>query len=184
MADTQRTFSEIIALLADNTTGNISAQDVRDAFTTVRMGHGQIYVPATDAATVTIGNTTDYFEATNPAWTLSTGAHWFDESAGNGRLTYTGTADVWVHIACSLSFSGAPNDTLHWRIGKNGTADPASELQRKVSTGGDVGSTAMHLITSLSTGDYLSIFCRNETAAVSPTLEACNLQAVSMPAAS
>jgi hypothetical protein len=183
MADTQRSVSDILTLLADNTNQAISPQDMRDSFVTWRMGHGQLYVAAADAAAITIADTTNYVEATAPAWTASAGLHWFDESDGNGRLTYTGVADVVVHIAATVSFTvSGTNDVIHWRIGKNGTTDVASEVQVKIGTGSDVQSTAMHLVTTLSTGDHLSLFTRNATAVENVTLEVANLQAVTMPA--
>ena len=183
MADTQRDVATILSLLADNTSGAISPQDLRDAFVTWRMAHGQIYVAAADAAAVTISDTTSYFEATTPVWTASSGLHWFDESAGNGRLTYTGAGDVVVHIACSVSFTTASsNQVIHARIGKNGTTDEASEMQRKVGTGSDVGAAALHLVTTMSTGDYLSLFFKNATSASNLTVEVANIQAMSMPA--
>lgn len=184
MAQTQRTSSEIYTLLANNTTGAISPTDVRDAFATWRAGHGQIYVPAAAAAAISFSDSTSYVEVTGPAFTLSSGAHLFDESAGNGQLTYTGAAAVTVHVAASISMTASNNNQItHWRIGVNGTADAASEIQRKIGTAADVGSTALHLITSLTNGDYLSLFVRNAswTASETVTLEVGNLQAVTMP---
>jgi len=114
-------------------------------------------------------------------WTLSSGAHLFDESDGNGRLTYIGVEPMAAHIACSISFTVAgSNDVTHWRIGINGTSDAASEAQRKVGTGSDVGSTALHLIADVTTGDHISLFARNATATDNITLETANLQVVSM----
>ncbi len=183
MADTQRSVSAILALLPLNTDNEISPQDIRDFAVSWRMGHGQIYVPAAASAAITISDNTSYFEATAPAWTLSSGGHWFDESGGNGRLTYTGAADVVVHIACSVSFRSASNNQMiHMRLGKTGTTDEASEIQRKVGTGADVGSTALHLVTTLSTNDYISLWIRNSTAANNVTLDVANLQAMTMPA--
>src|SRR5210317_938658 len=109
MADTQRSVSEVLALLPDNLSGDISPQDLRDALTTWRMGMGQVYVPSGSGAAVVIPDTTDYVEVTSPTWSLSTGGVWFDESAGNGRLTYTGVADVMVHAAATISFTTASN---------------------------------------------------------------------------
>lgn len=183
MADTQRSVSDITTLLADNTTGAISAQDLRDALETWRPRHGQIYVAAADAAAITIGNTTDYVEATAPAWTLDAGDQYeFSELDGNGRLTYTGTADIMVHCAATISFTtGSNNQVLFWRIGVNGTTKPASEVQNKLAIGADVQSTAMHWVGMMSTGDHLSIWVRNTTAANNVTLTVANLQLVSMP---
>jgi hypothetical protein len=183
MTQTQRSTAEIYALLADNITEDISPQDHRDSLATWRMGHGQIYVPAADSAPIVIINNTDYYETIDPAWTLSADAHNFDESGGNGRLTYTGVADVVLHIACSVSMTSGDNQQVtHWRLGKNATPDEASEVQRKIAGGSDVGSTALHLVQSMSTGDYVSLWVRNATAANNVTLEVANLQAVTMPA--
>jgi hypothetical protein len=182
MADTQRSVSAILALLTDNSNGQISEQDIRDAFVSWRNGHGQIYVAAGDAAAITISDTSSYFEATNPTWTLSSGAHFFDESGGDGRLTYTGIVPLVMHVACTISMtSGSNNQVTHWRIGKTGTTDEASEVQRKIGTGADVGSTALHLVTTLSTGDYLSLWVRNATGSNNVTLEVANIQAMTMP---
>lgn len=184
MADTQRSVTAALALLADNSAGAISPQDLRDALTTWRMGHGQLYVPAAAAAAVTIPDTTNYVEVTAPVWTLSSGAHWFDESAGNGRLTYIGAADVSAHIALTVSMSCAsPNQDIHARVGVNGTTDAAAEIEHRLTTATFRASTALHLIvTGLSNGDYISLWLRNETGANNVTIESANLQAVTMPA--
>ncbi len=183
MTQTQRSVAEIYALLADNVTEDIGPTDHRDSLATWRMAHGQIYVPAAASAPIIIINNTDYYEAIDPAWTLGADLHLFDESGGNGRLTYTGVADVVLHIACTISMSsGSNNQVTFWRIGKNAVTDVASEVHRKILTGTDVGSTALHLIQSMVTGDYLSLWVRNTSGANNVTLEVANLEAVTMPA--
>jgi hypothetical protein len=168
--------------MADNTAGDISPQDMRDALVSWRMGTGQIYVPAASAAAVTLSDTGTYYEASNPAWSLSSSGVWFDESDGNGRLTYIGAAEVHAHCACTLSFTcGTNNQQIHARLGKNGTTDEASEVQFKIGTGTDVVSTAIHLITMLSSGDHLSLWVRNATGNNNITVQCANLQAVTMP---
>lgn len=181
MADTQRSVSAILALLADNSTGAISPQDIRDAFVSWRMGMGQIYVADGDGAAVSISDSAVYYETTTSTWTLSSGGVWCDESAGNGRLTYTGTADVMVHAACTISFSVAgTNQDLYFRLGKNATPDPAAEVRTRVATSA-VASTAIHLVTMMSTGDYLSLWARNTTSTADITLQVANMQFVTMP---
>jgi hypothetical protein len=181
MADTQRTVAAILALLADNTTGDISPQDLRDFAVSWRPSHGQIHVPAAAAAAVTVSNTSTYYEATAPAWTLSSGAHLFDESAGNGRLTYTGAEPIRAFVACSLSMTVAgSNDVIHWRLGLNSTSDPASEVQRKVGTGSDVGAVAVHLLETMTNGDYVSLWVRNATASDNVTVEVASIQVIGM----
>jgi hypothetical protein len=168
MADTQQTWAAAIALAADNTTGAISPQDLRNIMTTLRMSHGQLYVAAADSGDITINNTSDYEEATAMTWTLSSGARLWDESDGNGKLTYTGTNPMTA------------NQETHWRVGVNGTTDAASEVIRKTGTANDIGSTAIHLIVTVSNGDHVSLFGRNATSTANLTIEAANLQAVAM----
>lgn len=183
MTQTQRSVAEIYALLADNIVEDIGPTDHRDSLATWRTGHGQIYVPAGASAPIIIINNSDYYEAIDPAWTLSADVHNFDESGGNGRLTYVGVADVVLHISCSISMtSGSNNQVTHWRLGKNAVTDDASEVQRKIGTGADVGSTALHLIQSMSQGDYVSLWVRNATGANNVILEVATMQALTMPA--
>lgn len=184
MADTQRSVSEILALLANNSAGAISAQDLRDAFVTWRQGHGELFIAAADSALITLADTSTYVECTAPVWTPGAAGvlHNFDESAGNGRLTYTGAANIVVHVAATVSFSSVSNNrVIHLRIAKNGVTDAGAEVIRKTGTAGDVGSTAIHAIETMSQGDYLSLFALNVTSADDITIEAANLQAMSMP---
>lgn len=181
MADTQRSLAAIIALLANNTAGDISAQDMRDVVETLRMRAGQLSIPEVAAADVVITDTTTYFEVTAPAWTAFAGNDGFDESDGNGRLTYIGVADVMLHVACTVSVSCASvNQVLHIILAKNGTVDDASEVILKLGTGGDQRSTALHLIASVASGDHISVKIRNATSATNVRFECANLQAVSM----
>jgi hypothetical protein len=66
-------------------------------------------------------------------------------------------------------------------LAKNGTVDDASEVILKLATGADQRSTAMHLIASVASGDYISVKIRNVTGANNVRFECANLQAVSMP---
>jgi hypothetical protein len=179
MAETQRTVADLITRLADNTSGAISPEDVRDIVASLRPSFGQIYVSAAAAAAVTISNTTGYFEATAPAWTLSASAHNVDESDGNGRLTYTGATTLRALVTCTVSMTCAgSNDVLHFRIGKNGVSAEASEVQRKIGTGADVGAAALTFATDLTTGDHISLFVRNSTATDDVTIEVASLQLI------
>lgn len=180
MAETQRTIADLITRLADNTVGAISPEDVRDIIASLRPSYGQIYVPAAAAAAVTISNTTGYFECSAPAWTLSGSAHNVDESDGNGRLTYTGATTLRALVTCTVSMTCVgSNDVLHFRIGKNGVTDAASEVQRKIGTGSDVGAAALTFATDLTTGDHVSLFVRNATATDNVTIETASMQLIS-----
>lgn len=181
MADTQLSMAAALAGLANNTSGDISPQDVRNLGVTLHAGVGQIYVPASAAASVTIAGTVNYVEVTEPVWSLSSGAYLFDESDGNGRLTYTGEGPVTAIVTCSISFRGNAGHIIHLRIGKNAATLESAEAIRKLGNTGDVGSTGLSTTLSLVTGDYISLWVRNESSATNVTMDALNLQAVTSP---
>lgn len=180
MADTQRTISALLALLADNTTGEISAQDVRDLVATMRASHGELAL--TVAGTVSITVQDDWTEVSAGTWALSGYEHEFD-SPGSGRLRYTGANPRLLHIACSVSFSlsTGTNDNVGLAIGVNGTVDTRGVAKRFISTAGDVGSTALHLAPLVSQNDYISLFMKNIDSTADLNLEEANLFAMGMP---
>ena len=184
MADTQRSIADVLALLADNSAGAISPQDLRDAIVTQHAAHGMLTVAAAASALVTLADTVTYVEAAAPVWTLAASplSTNFDESGGNGRLTYIGAPTITVHIAVHVSISSVSNNrVLHLRVGLNGTTDATSEIVRKTGTGGDIGAGTLGLLVSMATGDYISLFVLNETSADDVTIEAASLVASGMP---
>lgn len=180
MADTQRSLSAILALLADNTSGDISPQDVRDTVISLRNRIAGISVAAAAAAAVTISDTTTYFEITAPTWTLdANGDADFDQSDGNGRLTYLGAADVRARINATLSFTSAANDqVLHFRVMKNGTTVAATEVQVKAGTGTYQITIPLVALLVLATGDNISLSVRNETSAANITVKVAALHVI------
>lgn len=182
MSDTQRSVSEVLTLLADNANAAISPQDLRDAFVTWRLGYAQLYMAEGAEATITVASTAAYYEVTGGTWTLTTGGLYFDESAGNGRLTYTGTADVMAYVACAFSVNATNNNIVtHWMLGLNGTEQESSEIHRYIGTGADVWAAAVHGLFPLSTGHYVSMFARNSTSATNLQLGPATLIALTLP---
>lgn len=179
MADTQRSISDILTLLADNTSGAISPQDHRDEVVTMRAGHGEIYV-STPAAT-SFSDDTSYVMGAG-TYTLSSGAHNWAMST-NGQLKYTGVADRMVHIAASMSMSSSASNMVPYvAVYKNEAILTPSIIIRKLGAASDIGSSALHAFTTVSTNDYLTIRIRNSTWTTSQTitLETCNLFAMDM----
>lgn len=177
MSETQRTLTALLTILADNTTGQISPEDVRDIVETLRSGHAEIFVSS--AAESTIDSQNVYVKAAGTT-TLSANSHNWSMPTDN-RLTYGGTVARVVHIAASVSMTSAGNNKIaKLAIAKNGTVLEASEVQRFVSTGADVGSTALHAFTSVNPTDYLEVWIANGTDAVNMTLTTFNLFVMDM----
>lgn len=174
MVDTRRSRTEIATLLADNGAGAISAQDLRDAFETMQSDHGEIAID-TPVETV-ITDSVTFFEA---AGTYSASGYEDDwDMDVNGRLRYTGAPDRMVHVAASWSLTvDGNNKTMHVGICKNGAIVSRSVAQRKISAGADVGAGGCHALTSVSTGDYLSLGIKNVTDDTNATLLTASLLA-------
>lgn len=177
MADTARSIAALKALLADNSTGAISAQDLRDAVETLQINYGELYVSSSSATTVS--DTSSYFDVAG-TWSLGEARN-FDESAGNGQLTYTGTPDVATVVFGQASVTVAGNnDVVHLRIEKNGSSVAGSNATQKLATGADVATMVVFGIVGLSNGDVLTLAVRNETAADDVTASGAHLVAVGM----
>lgn len=143
--------------------------------------YGEIDVLAADSGTITISDTTSYFEATGTAtWTLGANSN-FDQVA-NGRLRYTGTPSVEGYVSAVISMTGASgNQVLYWRLGINGTTQAATEVHRKIGAGTDVGAMPLGGLLPLATNDYVSIWVRNTTSTADISIEASHLSVVTIP---
>lgn len=153
-----------------------------DAVVTLENGHGQIYLLRSTPHTITVSQSNTWYECDSSDWVFNSDvAHYFDMSEGDGRLTYIGTTDVVLHVACTASLTCVTNNqVLSLSLGINGTPTTESEAFFKLGTGADAQSTALHLIATVSAGDYVSLFIRNETGSNDVTVEVANIQAMSM----
>lgn len=78
------------------------------------------------------------------------------------RLTFTGLIPRTFAImaTCSISSSGATNSKVHFY--KNGSPLAGATIERKVTTGGDIGAIAVMGIASLSTNDYVEMWLETD----------------------
>ena len=180
MPDTARSYATLQALLADNTSGDISAQDLRDFLATMKPPMGEISYFSVTGTQITIATQSDgstNMVLVNLATSLNADSYEFD-SPSNGRLRYTGTVTRMFHVAVSISFSGGANDIFVAGIAKGGTVVSESKILRKVGAGGDVGSTAIHTIVELAQNEYIELYVGNITNADDPTWHTLNLFAM------
>lgn len=92
------------------------------------------------------------------------------ETALNGRLTYTGTADRHFHIVSNFDMTCASNSqVISFQWHKDG-APIGVAVDRKVGTGSDVGAASLHTDAHLSTGEYIELWLTNDTSTASVTL--------------
>lgn len=176
-AVTTAALTDLFAIVQGGVTYKATlAQLISDVLVPAR---GEMYLTATALTALT---------ATTPAKAagttqLSTGITNvdFDHPASN-RLRYTGAVTKSAHIACSFSVTSSGNGKLYeFTVAKNGTPIPGSEVQRKIGTGADVGTGAIHTAVDLAQNDYLELWVENLTDGTDATIETLNLFAMMMP---
>jgi hypothetical protein len=150
MADTRRTKAEILALFADNAIGSISAQDLRDSIVTMMGGYAVLRKAGAGVA----------FAVTATPQKLTT---FNGLGAFNGLIADHTTDDITTDIGGTysiifdISFSGTALKTFFFNFYIDGV--PQSEAaQRKLGTGGDIGSTGMSAIITLTAGQVVTIY--------------------------
>lgn len=116
-----------------------------------------------------------------PTTTLNNDKEFDNGGANNGRLRYTGATTRTFHVACTISIApAAANDTFVFGVAKNGTVIAASKVLIQCTTASGVRSTAMHIMVSLATNDYLEMFIGNTTDTDDCTVHSLNLFAMGM----
>lgn len=167
MAQTQRSYAELIALLADNTSGDISAEDVRDLLESLRQPHCGIYISAQVETVISGANV--WTKALGTTLASAPDSHLFT-LVGNNRLRYDGPSDRHVQIDCNASMIAVGNNVvLDLAIAHNDTI-LNGYVSRKISTGSDVGAVSIAADVNMSTNDYIEIWVRNQTSSDNLTL--------------
>lgn len=147
MADTQRTLSALLAILADNTAGDISPQDLRDAVVTVFANYA-------DIRTTSSGT----FSASNITWTkfqfasdgLSAGC--VTANAASDRIGVTVTGVYRATLLLDVT-SGAGTLSFRFEVNAGGTAAGSAGTPSGVN-----GRLHMETLLSLTAGDYVEAF--------------------------
>ena len=163
MADTPRTLAALQTLLANNTAAGISPQDIRDFLVSVLGGYGGITALGASTAQASISGTPAKltgFAANAPA-SDTTPDHTDDSVTGGEAGKYM------VDFQCS--FSGTASKTFLFRVYSQGIVTTLG-CQRKLGTGGDVGSCSCIGILALDSADVITTYVSSSDGGVSVTV--------------
>lgn len=119
MPDTQRTKTALLALLADNVTGAISEQDMRDILVSNMGAYGGLRTDTagnTDTVPATIGHV-DFWG--DPAGHYSDDDDSFSVDATNSRFTAAFAMRAEVHVTGSFALATTGN-VFTFRVYRNG----------------------------------------------------------------
>lgn len=168
MADTQRDLAALQALLADNTSGDISPQDVRDMLVTVLGVYGEMLI--TDGATA----------QSSLSGTPAKMTGWDTDGVNNGvtpdsttdndlTITVTGKYLIW----CNFSFTPDASEDYFFEIYVDGVAITTNTLQCEVEANAtpDKCQCTIIGIANLTATDLVTVYVSTTggAAAMTPT---------------
>ncbi len=167
-ADTQRSLSALQGLLADNTTGDISPQDLRDFLVSSQGGFGSIYVNGGSTAQTGITGTPAQMTGfvTNGISSGTTPDHTSD------NITVATEGDYLVNA--SVSFVGSSSDIFQVEIFYN-SASTGYAFNRFISAGGDTGSASVSGLISAAAGKTFDLYISSSTGGTSFTPQEASL---------
>lgn len=166
----QRTPAELLLLYADNTTGEISPQDLRDFVDSVEAPHGRVHMTTPAPTTITTPGT---FVKAQGTWGVSGMTHAVTPTT-TGRMTYTGTKQRHFHIVCNAAIRCASdNQVIGIGAGIGGIVDPDSIMRQTIGTGTDYHTMVIHADEHLDINDYIEVFVTNYTSTAAVTVEDC-----------
>ena len=118
---TPKTKAQLDALYADNTSGDISAADLRDLVESMKMPWGELNFSG-NAGVATALSSANWTEATFPTTTLNTSSHLVTKISGaDNGIEYTGTPTILAYVFAHFQFS-TEQDNVDARVAlfKNG----------------------------------------------------------------
>jgi len=151
MADTPRTLAALQALFPDNSSGDVSPQDLRDFLVSSLGEYGEIYVhdgAAAQSFTTTPSKMTG-FTTDGPAAGVTV-------AAASDKITLNRAGKYLVTF--QISFSGGANETFEFHARLAGAEQVQGACIRKLGAGGDVGSASFSCIVTSTGSQDLEIY--------------------------
>jgi hypothetical protein len=155
---TIRTNAQLQALLADNTAGDISPQDIRDFLDSVMGVYGSIGIGDGVAGQTLATDTPEKM------------TEWTHNGVANGMTPAFAADEITIlhdgvyHVTFNVSFQGTTGETFQFVLRKdNVEVVPHISMHRKTSSA-DVGSGGIADNLTLVAGDVLSIWVESDAA--------------------
>ena len=146
---TIRTYAELTALFADNVTGDISPQDLRDFLDSQRV-YGSIVIQGGSTAQAFTADTPELMEE----WTADGIAVGVTPAYATDKITIDNTGIYLVNFYCSFAGNNPVVNSFELRVDDVATG---MQFDRKTSSS-DVGSGAFSGIISLTAAEVLTVW--------------------------
>ncbi len=164
MSDTQRTTAALQALLADNTSGGITPQVVRDLLVSVFGGYAWIYVES-GAVAQTVNIAAAKLTGFAAAGTPSNGPV---PDAVNDQITTPIAGDYLVEGDFALTATAAR--TVQFQLRKNGVAVAGARSRAKFNASGDLLELSFAGLVTCAANDVLTVYAAADVDGSSITL--------------
>ena len=157
MTDTARSLSALQALLADNTAGDISPQDLRDVLVSALGGYGGLHVTA--------GATLQACTATPVLLTQWTGVFASDQmTPAHATDGVTATVAMTARASVSLAFTSSAAVAVTFEIRKNAVLVTGAKSTSTVVTTGETMGAHIEAVVSLAASDVLTVYVSSASA--------------------
>lgn len=133
--------------------------------------YAEIYLNQTENFVIAAGNVSYNLTSNNFTSDLSNGI-----TISGGKMTIT-KASIYRAIHGEI-VSGGGNKEYHYSIHVNGVDQEKCESHRKMSAGGDIGSSGMSCLLSLSVNDVVTYTIRNDEDSTDITLDHINFNLI------
>lgn len=150
MADTIKTKAALIIELADNTTGLIDAQVLRDVLVSIMGCYGGVKIEAGSTGQAILSGAAEVMTE----WTADGVADGVTPAFASDQITIDNAGVYDIHFDCS--FQGITNCTFQFELYKNGS--PIGPACERRTTSADVGNCGFDDDLTLAATDVLTIW--------------------------
>ena len=177
MAETPKVLSALLAQLPDNTSGDISPEDIRDVVVSLFPSRGQLDLTASASTTFALTNTW-YKLAGTTALDATLGQDGFSQAADN-ELRATKAVNQVLLVTANVELVCASNNkTFGLTFAKNGTAITGIHVSAVLSDSGKGYGFSISTLIPTAANDIVSVYVRNETDTTAVTATSLTLSAV------
>lgn len=171
MAETSKLLAALLAQLPDNTAGDISAEDIRDAVVSLSPSRGQLELASGGSATTTFGASGTYVHVAGTTALDSSVASSTVTQHANGVLKMQKNVEQVALVNATLEVLPAGNNKRYtFTFAKNGTAIPELALTAYYGNlGGNPAGVFLSGLVSMTYNDELSVVVKNDTDTTSIT---------------
>lgn len=177
MTQNPKVLSALLAQLPDNTTGDISAEDIRDVVVSLFPSRGQLDLTA--SAQTTFASTNVYYKlAGTTALDTSLGQDGFSQ-ASNNELRATKAVNQVLLVTANVELVCASNNKSYGiTIAKNGTPLSNVHVSAILSDSNEGYGFSVTALIPTAQNDTISIYIRNETDTTAVTATSLALSAI------